>query len=768
MAQPLRVLIAEDNPADAELVVLQLRRAGFEPEWERVDTEARYLERLQTNPDVILSDYNIPGFGGLRALDLLQAGGREIPFIIISGTIGEETAVEAMKHGAADYLLKDRLARLGSAVTRAVEQARLRRERKEAEALLRRSEAEFRGMTEASPLGIFVADCDGLITYANFTLRRMLDVGFREVVGSGWVRSVHPQDRNELRAKWQEAIAGKQRFESDARCVRPDGTTIHVNVRTAVMREDEHILGYVGAVQDVTERKRAEERIREQASMLDHAHDAIIVRDIHTGRITFWNKGAEGLYGWTAAEAEGRDIGELLFADPGTLDGITGELLTTGESRGDRKHVTKAGKELTVSSHVTLVRDDTGTPKSALVINIDITEQKNLEARMLRAQRMESIGTLASGVAHDLNNILAPIMMSVPVLRMKNSDAERERIISTIEMSAERGAQIVKQVLTFGRGIEGERRRLQFGPLFGEIVKIVRGTFPKSITIDSTIKPDAWPVLGDATQMHQILLNLCINARDAMPAGGKLRLGARNLLLDASFSSMMPGTTPGPYVLLEVSDNGTGIPPEIIERIFDPFFTTKGIGDGTGLGLSTVLGIVKSHGGHITVASTPGTGTTFQIYLPASADAEEGQTVPDPGTPPPQGHGECILVVDDEAAVRATAQDVLEMNGYRTLQAADGTEALVIFAQNSETVAAVLTDLMMPLMDGIALIRALRAMVPHLPILASTGLAEKTRTSELEAMNVKCVLAKPYGANALLHAIDGALHPGAVQADRAP
>ena len=758
MKRKIRVLIAEDNPGDAELIVRELRHAGFDPEWHRVQTEADFIAGLSADLDIILSDYDMPGFSGIRALQALHEHGLEIPFIIISGTIGEETAVKAMQMGAADYLMKDRLARLGPAVEHALEQGRLRCEHKLAGEALRQSEAEFRAMTEASPLGIFVADCKGLATYTNATLRRMLGVGFREIAGNGWVKSVHPMDRGKLLADLQERTAKEHPFEGITRFIRTDGTVIQTSIKTALMRERGRVLGYVGVVEDITERQRTEERVREQASMLDHAREAIVVRDIGTGRITFWNKGAERLYGWSAAEAEGRDIGDLIFADPSVVPLINAELLKGGESHGERRQVTKSGKELTVSSHVTLVRDATGSPKSALVINIDITEQKNLEARYLRAQRMESIGTLASGVAHDLNNILTPIMMSVTVLRQDMTAEQREGIISTIEMSAERGAQIVRQVLTFGRGIEGERSPLQAGMLFTEMVKIMRGTFPKNIAVESDTGPALWHVLGDATQLHQLLLNLCVNARDAMPDGGKLRLSARNLDIDESYASMLPEVGPGSYVLLEVSDTGTGIPPEIIKRIFDPFFTTKEVGRGTGLGLSTAVGIVGSHGGHMDVTSEPGRGTTFHIYLPASRQQEDAANASGAHAKPQKGHGETVLVVDDEEPVRASVRNILETHGYRVLAATDGTEALAVFARHASEIAIVLTDLMMPFMDGVTLIRALRMMSPGVRIIASTGLGEKNRIAELRAMKVETFLSKPYGADALLHTVHEGLH----------
>ena len=760
---PLRVLIAEDTPADAELVVCELLRAGFEPAWERVDTEAEFRARLHAGWDIVLSDYDMPQFSGRRALEVLNESGLDIPFIIISGTIGEDIAVDVMKLGASDYLLKDRLTRLRPAIEQALEKGRLRRERKQTEAALRQSEAEFRAVSEASPFGIFVTDCDGLATYTNARFRQMLGAGFQEIAGTGWARSLHPQDRAELLAQWQKAIAGRQNFAGSARFVRPDGTVIQTSIKTAVMRERDRILEYVGAVEDITEHKQSEETLRESEERFSGAFEhapigvALVSPD---GRWLKVNRALCDLVGYSEAELLARTFQDITHPEDLAADLENARRMIAGEIRTsqlEKRHVHARGHFVTVLLSVSLVRDGQGGPRYFIAQIQDITERKQLEAQLLRSQRMESIGTLAGGIAHDLNNILSPIMMSVPMLRRDMSAEEREGIISTIEMSAERGAQIVKQVLTFGRGLEGDRCPLQVGALIDEIVKIIHGIFPKNITIEKRIGPGLWPMLGDATQMHQVLLNLCINARDAMPDGGQLRLSVRNFVLDAHASSMMPGTTPGPYVLLEANDNGSGIAPEIVERIFDPFFTTKGIGQGTGLGLSTVLGIVKSHGGHISVTSAPGRGTTFQIYLPASADDQDAQSRRGPMADPPHGHGESVLVVDDEEAVRHAARTVLEAHGYRVLLAADGMEALAVFARNSASVSAVLTDLMMPLMDGGTLIKALRQMQPGLAIIASTGLGEKSRIAELAELNVKIILNKPYAANALLHAVHEAI-----------
>lgn len=749
MKIPLQVLIAEDNLADAELVLRELRRAGFEPAWERVDSEEDFRARLHPGLDIVLSDYSMPQFGGLRALELLHEGGLDVPFILISGTIGEDLAVAAIKMGAADYLLKDRLARLGPAVKHAIEQGRLRRERQQAVDELRL----FRTLVDHSEDTFIVIDPKS---------GRVLDVSQKGCAELGYTRAelltlrawdiyppipeaAWPLVAENLRTTGHLIREGYQR--------RRDGTTFPVELNARWVRLDRDFI--VAVVRDITMRRQTEEQVREQAAMLARAHDAILVHGFRDRKIVFWNQGAVNLYGWADAEAVGREAGELLCVEVRCLDEIQEALLTRDEWRGEARHQTKGGKELIVNSRATLVRDASGAPKSVLLINTDVTEQKALEARYLRAQRMESIGTLASGVAHDLNNILAPIMLTVPVLRSNLKEEQRDELLSTIEASAKRGTQIIKQVLTFGRGLEGEKRLLQLDVLIKEMKKIMRGTFPKDILVLSAIEADLWPVLGDTTQLHQVLLNLCINARDAMPDGGTLRMRAANLTVEAGAARLLPEIVPGTYVLLEVIDTGCGMPPEVVERIFDPFFTTKSVGHGTGLGLSTTLGIVKSHGGFIRVLTEAGKGSTMQIYLPASPEHDPAKADA-ADAPPPHGHGELLLLVDDEPSVTAATRALLESSGYRILVAGDGTEALAVFATNSDSIAAVIADLMMPVMDGVSLTRALRMLQPALPIVASSGLGAR-RIEELELSNVDAILHKPYGPDVLLRTIHEAL-----------
>jgi PAS domain S-box-containing protein len=630
-------------------------------------------------------------------------------------------------------------------------------DRKRIEEGLMESERRFREMLENVDLIAMTLDRNGVITFCNERLLRTTGWERADLMGANWFTRVVPGNE-ELHKVFFEGLATDRMPAHHENAIRTrDGELREIAWSNTMLRDSAgNVVGTASIGEDVTDRKRAAERIREQADMLDRAHDAIIVRGFADERITFWSKGAETAYGWTVEEAIGRELGALIAIDPETLAESRTKLLANEEWRGETRHKAKDGRELLMLTRASLVRNAAGEPVSVLSINSDITAEKQMEAQFLRAQRMESIGTLASGVAHDLNNILSPIMMSVPLLRCDLSEAERMEIIDTIEVSADRGAQIVKQVLTFGRGLQGERHPLPISDVVRELMRIIHDTIPKDIEILQTLEPNLLPVLGDVTQLIQVLLNLCVNARDAMPTGGKLRLRVANADIDASYASMIADANPGIYLLIEVSDTGSGIPPEIVERIFDPFFTTKEIGKGTGLGLSTVLGIVKSHGGFLNVLTQAGRGTTFQVYLPALLETETAAAEP-AREALPMGNGELILVADDEPTIREAARRVLETAGYRAVLAADGTEALVAYVKNADRVALVLTDLMMPSMDGRALIRALRSLAPKLPIVASTGLGEDMQKSGLSECNVELVLQKPYHSDSLLRTIHQAL-----------
>jgi PAS domain S-box-containing protein len=506
----------------------------------------------------------------------------------------------------------------------------------------------------------------------------------------------------------------------------------------------------------IAESQRAERRIQEQAALLDKARDAISVQDLDS-RIIYWNQSAELLYGWSAGEVHGQKATELLYRGDASRPWEDAERIVQerGEWTGELHQSTKDGKEVIVESRWTLVRDEEGRPKAKLVVNTDITEKKKLEAQFLRAQRMESIGKLAGGIAHDINNVLTPIMMAVELLKADLPTPQRHALLSDLYASAKRGADMVKQILSFARGIDGKRVLLQLRHVILEVEKMCLHTFSKSIDICSTIAGNLWAVNGDATQLYQTLVNLCVNARDAMPQGGRLTISASNVVLKESDLRIHPKARPGPYVLITIEDTGMGIPAEVLDKIFNPFFTTKEHGKGTGLGLSTVLGIVKGHGGFLNVASTENVGTTFSVYLPAVMVEQPKQADVQPAQLP-QGEGKLVLVVDDDDPVRVVTQKNLEMNGYRVVAAKNGVEAVKLFTQHREEIKLILMDMMMPGLDGMASIRAIRTIGPNTPIIMASGMA-LPREQQDDRADYQAFLQKPFAVDRLLNTVDQVL-----------
>jgi PAS domain S-box-containing protein len=498
---------------------------------------------------------------------------------------------------------------------------------------------------------------------------------------------------------------------------------------------------------DITDRKQAEQKIREQANLLAITSDAIYVHDLEN-RILFWNQGAEKLYDCPTDEMIDQDWRQLLSSPEALLE-LENTVSNQNTWQGELTKRTQSGKEIVVMSRRSVMLDDAGNIKSILTVDTDITEKKHLESQFLRAQRLESLGMLASGIAHDLNNVLTPIIGIVQLLPLKitNLDPQIQRLLEILNDSAHRGADLVKQILSFTRGIEGKPSNVQIGHLIAETQKIIQETFPKNIDLLVDLPSDLWLASADATLLHQVFLNLCVNARDAMPKGGNLSITAENLEIDENYARMNLDAEAGSYVVVTIADTGMGIPPDIVDRIFDPFFTTKDVGKGTGLGLSTVMGVIKSHHGFISVYSEIGKGTRFKVYLPASDDSTIDPTIKNELL---FGNGELILVVDDETAVQEVTKATLETHGYQTILANDGIEAIALYAENKTEISAVLLDMMMPSLDSVTIIRTLHKLNPQVQIVAMSGLATNESVIKMTNDGVKAFLAKPFTAHELL------------------
>ena len=616
----------------------------------------------------------------------------------------------------------------------------------------------LRAVAASTPDAVFVKDLKGRYLLFNEGAARVVGKPTSEVLGNDDSAVFGAEDAHLIRQNDLEVIKSGQ-TRTTVEVLTVEGVTrIFLATKSPYRDGSGNIIGMVGISRDITERHQAAEKLREQGTLLDQARDAILVCDLKHC-IQYWNRGAERMYGWTEGEAQGKSFRELLCGDPASYEKAAEQTLHTDGWTGALKFFHKSGRVLDVECHWSLVRDDAGLPKSILAINTDVTERKKLEQLVLRAQRMESIGTLAGGIAHDLNNVLAPISMSIELLKMDESSESKLDLLELIERSAMRGSHMVKQVLSFARGVDGQSVTVQVRSVVREIQRIVCDTFPKNIQTKVLLPEDLWPVLGDSTQLHQVLLNLCVNARDAMPHGGALTISASNVTLDGLDTLAGPKAKPGPYLALQVEDSGTGMPPEVVDRIFEPFYTTKETGKGTGLGLSTTVAIVNSHGGHLKVYSEVGVGTKFTCYLPAQVEAGGREQLTAVETLP-RGRGELVLVVDDEAPVREITRQTLESFGYRVLLAADGAEALAVYAENKKDVALVLTDMMMPVMDGPAMIQVLAGMSPQLRILATSGLSGNGLQSVAGGSSTILFLPKPYTASTLLQTLHQMLRSG--------
>jgi PAS domain S-box-containing protein len=503
----------------------------------------------------------------------------------------------------------------------------------------------------------------------------------------------------------------------------------------------------LGCITDLTSQKLAEARLAEQAALIDLASDAIMVRDLNQ-RVLSWNRSAETIYGWSEEDVRGKSVLDFLIENPHDLKTAEEAVLREGVWSGEVRHLNRRGGSVTVFARWTLVRDDEGNPRGVLAINTDVTERKALEQQFLRSQRMESIGTLAGGIAHDLNNVLAPILLSVEMLKERIDDDDGRTMLETVRHCAQRGAELIKQVLTFARGNEGKQLPLNPAQIVREVERIIYDTFPRNIHCEFKIGPDLLHTKADPTQLHQLLMNLCVNARDAMAGGGALSVRVENHRVDEVYSGMNMDARPGAYVVFTVSDTGVGIPHELHDRIFEPFFSTKNIGQGSGLGLSTTFAIVKDYGGFLNMESEPGKGSIFRVYLPAISRVERAIEADSAHDRLPVGHGELILVVDDEENIRDVTRKALQRFGYRVLTAENGAEGVSLYVQNQHEVAVVLTDMSMPVMDGPAMIFALRTINPAVQIIGSSGLAAEDRAA---SAGVERFVPKPYTASVLLH-----------------
>lgn len=651
-------------------------------------------------------------------------------------------------------------------------------ERKKAEAGMMTEQEFNRALLENLYAGVVACDAEGRLTHFNKIAREWHGIGIGSATSENWVRAYglyDPDGATPLpteavplyRASRGEAVQGV-RF-----AIKSTAGTLRQMISNAspMLDKNGRQIGAVVVFHDLTKEQENEAQLRLQSQALNAAANAIVITDAN-GKIVWANTSFSRLTGYSTEEALGRNPSLLKSGEQDRQfyerlwDTIGKGEVWQGELRNRRKDGSIYDEEMTI----TPVLNSGGAATHYVAIKQDVTKRKQLEREFLRAQRMEGVGLLAGGIAHDLNNVLAPVLMAADLLRGSNLPPDLLRVVQIVETSAKRGSDIIKQILTFARGADGAKGPVQLRHLVKDFVRMAAETFPRNIKIHTEIPADLWPVNGDATQLHQVLLNLSVNARDAMPAGGELTFTAANTRLDAATAGEPPKLEPGDYVRLEVADTGTGMPRKVLDRIFEPFFTTKEQGKGTGLGLSTVMGIARGHGGRVRVESSVGQGSKFIILLPA-LPAGVGAEAAQPKTRPPRGMGELILIVDDEPSVLAIAETVLIRHGYRTLRAVDGLDAITLFLKHRAEVALLITDIMMPTLDGVALVTRLTGLKPGLKCIAASGLMDAPHAesvAKLKGCGVAHFLSKPFTGERLLDTVEEALKGGGQPEGSAP
>lgn len=729
MSTPLPVLIIEDSEDDALLLVRELKNGGYEPDWQRVETAGAMLYELSTRKtDVILSDYSMPAFSGMDALKTLKQSGLDIPFIIVSGKIGEETAVQLMKTGAHDYIVKGNLARLIPAIEREINEAEERSRRRRMEEAFRQSTEKYRRLFESITNYVYTVQIEddrpvatnhspGCTAVSGYTPEEY------DADPDLWLRMVHKDDCRMVMEQVTQVMAGLDPAPIEHRIIHKDGRTCWIRSLLVPRHDpDGGLIAYDGIVTDITERNLAEEAIlnakQEWERTFDAITDPVMILDIEY-RIVKANRSLAAKLELTPADIKGKHCYRVIHETACPPDDCPySRLMSEGQSNVMEFLAPHLGGYF--SSSVSPIVGPDGILQRSICIARNINEQKELEAQLIHAQKMEAIGQLAGGIAHDFNNILTAIIgfSNLLEMNMAEDDPGRENIHHVLA-AADRAAELTRSLLTFSRKQVINPLPVKLNHLVINVYKFLQRILGEDIALSTTLKHDSMTINADSGQIEQVLMNLATNARDAMPTGGTISIETDLAELDDDFVKAHGSGTAGEYALIRIADTGTGMDEITSKRLFEPFFTTKEVGKGTGLGLSIVYGIIKQHNGFITVQSEQGKGSTFTVYLPAVTKDIEPRIGHDEETV--ETGIETILVADDDPLLRDLLWKLLTMFGYTVIIAGDGQEAVQQFSKNRDSVSLIILDIIMPNLNGREAFEQIRLLSPDVRAIFISG-----------------------------------------------
>ena len=761
---PLRVLIVEDNPSDAKLLQRELQRGGLVFDSTRVETEQQFVAALETEPDVVLCDWNLPEFNSLSAIALLQERWPNTSFILVSGSIGEEAAVKIIKLGASDYLLKDRLARLVPAVEQALAKRAIQRSELRVKAALELSERQLREAQRVAKLGSWVWEPPTGHVWWSDALYELFGVNRESVAASfeTFLELVHSDDRPIALRRVEAVLAGADGFADDLRIVTPDGRLLWIHSQAQARRDAAGLLIRMeGTDQDITERKRAEIALVEREAvyrlLADQMRDVVVLADAE-GAIRYVSPSCEHLSGYTPAESLAIGIWYIVLPDDlpvvqaSWARCLTGEVVTF-ECRCRHRD----GHQLWMETLLTPVRGPSGSVDQVISTKRDVTARRVAEERLRQSLKLEAIGLLAGGVAHDFNNLLTVIGGSTElVLSGLEPDSPNRGLLEDVSAAADRGAALTRQLLAFSRQQFVKPELFDLTAVVRDSCKMLVRLIGEDVRLITEFAEEVAPIEADPRQLEQVLMNLIVNARDAMPRGGRLTISTSAEDVGEVHPRRPASCPPGCYVRLSVADTGEGMPPEVLDRIFEPFFTTKPTGKGTGLGLATVHGIVGQARGFVAVKSEVGSGTTFDVYFPKQHQVSDecpsgfGPDLPDQGT-------ELVLLVEDEPAVRQLAVNALRKKGFQVVEAESGREALSVYETLQMPPALLVTDVVMPDMSGPELAEVLTLQQPRLKVLYTSGYSSDAVLRHGVEEDRFEFLQKPYSLDNLVHAVHAVL-----------